>query len=206
MDQMMKEQFDGNDMDGQLQRRFIEINRQLARAVIYGIRGAGTASTPRSMGGILSFLASNITNVGGALTVSAIDALILKIVLAGGNPKIITLSPYQKQKLDALDANKQMLGKRERTGGNLITNTWQSGVLDHELEVVVDKTLLTDQLLILDDEMLEVLPYANNGKDGRWKTLNASTPGKDGEKQVIRGKFTTKVHNEKAHGYLYGLT
>lgn len=204
-DQIMSITVDGNTMDGQMERRFIEINRQLARAVVYGIRydsGAGR----RAMGGLLSFLSSNVTNVGGALTIAAIDALILKIVQAGAKPTTIAVSPYQKQKLDALDANKQLLGKKEHTGGNLITQTWQSGILDDTLDIVVDRTILDDQLIITDDEYIEPMPFKGNGKDGSWGTYEATAPGQDGEKKVIRGKYTLKVHNEKAHGYLYGLT
>lgn len=204
-DQLMSLTVDGNTMDAQLERRFVEINRQLARASIYGIRYDDTTSI-RTMGGLLSFLSSNVTNVGGAVTIAAIDALILKIVQAGANPTTIAVSPVQKQKLDALDVNKQLLGKNEHTGGNLVTQTWQSGILDTPLDIVVDRTILDDQLIITDDEYLEVLPFEGNGESGRWATYEAAAPGQDGKKQVIRGKYTLKVHNEKAHGYLYALT
>jgi hypothetical protein len=205
-DQIMSMTVDGNTFDAQLERRFVEANRQLARSVIYGVPYAGTSSLPRTMGGLLSFITTNVTNVGGALTIAAIDALILQIVNAGATPTTIAVSPYQKQKLDALDANKQFLGKRERTGGNLITQTWQSGILDTPLDVVVDRTLLTDQLIITDDSYIEPMPFAGNGESGAWGTYEATAPGQDGKKSVIRGKYTLKVHNQKAHGYLYGLT
>lgn len=209
-DQIMSWTTDGNTIDGQLERRFIEVNRQFARALLYGIKFQDTttiANQPiRTMGGLLSYLSSNVTNVGGALSIGAVDALILKQVQAGANPKLIAVSPYQKQKLDALDTNKQLLGKKEHTGGNLITNTWQSGVLDHALDVVVDRTILDDQLIIIDDEMIEALPFEGNGESGTWGTYEASAPGQDGTKKVIRGKYTLKVHNEKAHGYLYNLS
>lgn len=204
-DQIMSMTVDGNTMDAQLERRFVEVNRQLARAVIYGIR-YDNGTTLRTMGGLLSFLSSNVTNVGGAVTIAAIDALILKIVQAGAKPTTIAMSPYQKQKVDALDVNKQLLGKKEHTGGNLVTQTWQSGILDDTLDIVVDRTILDDQLIITDDEYIEPMPFEGNGESGRWATYEATAPGQDGKKQVIRGKYTLKVHNEKAHGYLYGLT
>lgn len=204
-DQIMSLTVDGNTMDAQLERRFIEVNRQLARAVIYGIRYDDGAAI-RTMGGLLSFITSNVTNVGGAVTIAAIDALILKIVNAGAKPTTIAVSPYQKQKIDALDVNKQLLGKREHTGGNLVTQTWQSGILDHTLDIVVDRTLLDDQLIITDDEYIEPMPFAGNGESGAWATYEATAPGQDGTKKVIRGKYTLKVHNEKSAGYLYGLT
>ena len=206
MDQIMMETVDGNTISGQLERRFIEVNRQLARSVLYGIKHRDATNKIHTMGGLISFLSSNVTNVGGALGLSAIDALILDMVQDGADPKTIHLNPYQKQKLDALDNNKQLLGKKEHTGGGLMTNTWQSGILNHPLDIVVDRSILTDQLIITDDDYIEIKPFSNNGRSGAWATLDATAPGQDGEKKVIRGKYTMKVHNEKAHGYLYGLT
>lgn len=205
-DEIMQASTDGNPLVGQLERRFIETNRQLARALFYGVRYEDTTNKIHTLGGLTQFVTSNVTNVAGALTIAAIDAQILNIVNAGGNPNTIVLSPYQKQKLDALDANKQLLGKRERTGGNLITNTWQSGVLDNELEVIVDQSILTDQLFILDTDMVKIGPFSNNGMSGAFHVEDASTPGKDGKKRVLRGKYTVRVEQEKAHGYLYGLS
>lgn len=205
-DQIMSITVDGNTLDGQLERRFIEVNRQLARASLYGVRGKTGTPEIRAMNGIVTQLLTNATSVGGALTKAAIDAAVLAQTNAGGMPKILALSPYQKQKLDALDDAKQMLGKNEHTGGGLITNTWQTGVLNYALDVVVDRTILKDQVLLLDPDMLEIMPFAGNGETGAWGTYNASANGQDGTKKVIRGKYTNKVHNEKAHALLYGLS
>jgi len=205
-DQIASETVDGNTLDGQLERRFMEINRQLARASIYGIKYQDSSNKINSMGGLKSFLSSNVTNVGGALTAAGIDAALLAIVNAGGMPKTIAVSPYQKQKLDALDVNRQQIGKREKVGGNLNTQVWQSGILNYDLDVVVDKTILTSELYILDDEMVEILPFSNNGVSGTWGTYDATAPGQDGVKRIIRGKYGLKVHNEKTHALLYGLS
>lgn len=205
-DQMMSMTVAGNTLDDQLERRFTEINRQLARAVIYGQRDRNATDKIHTMGGLKSFLSTNPTSAGGALSKALIDAEILQIVNNGGMPKILAMSPYQKQKLDALDNNLQNLGKRERTGGGLITNTWQSGVLNYELDVIVDRTILTDELYIIDPEMVEIAPFTGNGMSGAWGTYDATAVGQDGVKKIIRGKYGLKVHNEKAHSYLYALT
>jgi hypothetical protein len=196
----------GNTIDKQLEMVFTEINRQLARAVLYGKKKKDTSGKIFAMDGIITQITSNVTNVGGALTQAAIDAMLLNIVNAGGNPTTLSVSPYQKQKLDALDNNKQLLGKKEHTGGGLITETWQSGILGSPLDVVVDKSLLDDQLLITDDEYVEIGPMEGNGLSGSWGTYDASANGQWGKKKVVRGVFYNKLHNEKANGYLYGLT
>lgn len=195
-----------NPLNGQLERRFKEINYQLARAIFYGIRYEDTGNRIHTMGGLKQFVNTNVSNVAGALGISSIDAQLLNIVLAGGDPKVMVMHPYQKQKLDALDANKQLLGKKEHTGGNLVTNTWQSGILDHEIEVITDQSVLTDQLWILDTDNIAVGPASNNGVNGAFHVEDATTPGTDGKKKVIRGKYTMEVGLEKAHALLYGLS
>lgn len=204
--EIMQATTDGNPLTGQLKRRYIEFMREVAMAVFYGVRYEDTSNNLHLMGGLKQFVTTNVTNVGGALTIAAIDAIILAIVEAGGDPTTITLSPYQKQKLDALDVNKQLLGKKEHTGGNLVTNTWQSGVLDHELDIIVDHGLLRDELWINDTSKIGLGPQEGNGESGSVAVVEATLPGQDGKKKVIRGHLTMEVEQEKAHGYLYGLS
>lgn len=196
---------EGNPMNGQIERRFIELNRMLARNVLYGNRYEDTTLMIHTMGGLKSFVTSNVSNLGGALTIAAIDAQILAIVLAGGDPDTIVVSPTVKQKLDALDANKQLLGKQEHVGGNLITQTWQSGVLSHPLEVIVDHSVFTDELWIIDSTKIEVAPLNHNGVNGAFKVVDSTPPGADRQQQTIRGKYTMRVRQQKAHAYLYGI-
>ena len=197
---------EGNPMTGQLKRRFIEINRQLGRSLFYGVRHEDSTNKIHVMGGLKQFVSTNAANAAGALTIALIDARILAIVNAGGDPKVMVMSPTQKQKLDALDASKQMLGKKEHTGGNLVTQTWQSGVLDHELDIIVDHSILTDELWILDTDHIQIGYLSNNGVEGAFHVEDATTPGQDGQKKVIRGKYTMRVMLEKGQAYLYGLT
>lgn len=205
--EIMQRSTEGNPLTGQLKRRYIEFMREVAMAMFYGVRNEPAGAVPRrSMGGLTQFITTNVTNVGGALGISAIDAELLKIIEAGGDPKCIVLSPYQKQKLDALDVNKQMLGKKERTGGNLITQTWQSGIMDHELDVFIDHSILKDELWILDTDMVGLGYYEGNGESGATAVVDATKEGQDGKKKVIRAHITAEVEQQKAHARLYGLS
>ena len=204
---------EGNPLNGQLERRFIEINRQLARALFYGVRYEDTTNKIHTMGGLAQFVTTNVSNIGGALTVAAIDAKILAQVNAGADPKVIAVSPTQKQKMDALDASLVRIGKKDggmngssSTGGNPIVQTWQSGVLDHELDIIVDHSILTDELWILDIDFIEIGNLSNNGVEGAFHVEDATDPGQDGKQKVIRGKYTMEVGMEKAHARLYGLS
>lgn len=204
---------EGNPMVGQIKRRFIEINRQLAEAVFYGVRYEDTTNKIHAMGGLKQFVTTNVANVAGALTLAAIDARILAIVNAGGDPKLMVVSPTQKQKLDALDASLVRIGKKDggmngssSTGGNPVVQTWQSGVLDHEVDIIVDHSINTDELWLLDTDHIKIGYLSNNGVNGGFHVEEATTPGQDGTKKVIRGKYTMEVGQEKSSGYLYGLT
>lgn len=203
---------EGNSFPKQLERRFIEIHRQLLQAVLYGVRHQDTTNKIYAMGGLKQFVTTNVTNVGGAVTIANIDAKILDVVLAGGDPKVLGVSPYQKQKLDALDANLVRTGKKKalsgenNVGGNPMIQTWQSGVLDHEIEIFVDPTILPDELWILDTDHIEIGHKSHNGIVGNFHVEDATTPGQDGKKRVIRGKYSTRIGTEKAHALLYGLS
>lgn len=197
---------EGNHYNGMVERRYKEIMQQIASAVIHGVRYEDTSLKIRAMGGIRQYMTTNVQNVGGALGISVIDAQILNIVLAGGDPKVIVTHPYQKQKLDALDNNKQYLGKMEHTGGGLITNTWQSGILDHPIEIITDTSLLQDQMLILDTEHIKIGPLSNNGVNGALTSEDVTAPGQDGKKSLLRAKLTMEVGLEKAHAFMFGLS
>lgn len=204
---------EGNALNGQLERRFIEINRQLARAFFYGVRHEDSTNKIHVMGGLKQFVTTNVANTAGALTLAAIDAQILNIVEAGGDPKVIAMSPRQKQKLDALDASLVRIGKRDggmngasTTGGNPIAMTWQSGILGHTLDVIVDQSILNDELWLIDTDLVKIGNLSNNGVVGNFHVEDATTPGQDGKQKVIRGKYTMTVAQQKAHAYLYGLT
>jgi len=101
------------------------------------------------------------------------------------------------------------IGKKDdqsKTGGNPIAKTWQSGVLGHDLDLIVDMSIKTDELWILDTDHVSIGHLSNNGVNGAFHTEDATTPGQDGMKKVIRGKYTMRVAQEKAHAKLYGIT
>lgn len=196
----------GNPLNAQLERLTLSFWKRFAQAVLKGVRYNDTTNKFKVMGGIDQFLSTNVATGAGALAISTIDNQLLNIINAGGNPDTIVLNPYQKQKLDALDVNKQLLGKKEHTGGNLVTQTWQSGIMDHSLDVVVDHTLPNDELYIFDSSTISVIPLSNNGVDGRLSVVDASLPGQSGTKKLLRAYYTTEVVTEAANAKISGLS
>lgn len=205
-DEIAQASTQGNPLTANISRRFIEWTQKFSAAFWYGVRYEDSGNKIHTMGGLKHFVTTNVTNVGGALTIAAVDAQIKNIVDAGGDPKVLVVGTKQKQKLDNLDTSLVRLSKAEGVGGALVTQQWQSGVLDHKLDVVVDMSLNPDELWILDTDYVKIGALNNNGVDGSVKVIDASTPGQDGQRKVIRGKYTMEVQQQLAHAYLYGLT
>jgi len=196
----------GNPFNAQLERITLYFWKLFAQAVFYGTRYEDATNKIHVMGGINNFLTTNVYNVGGAVSLTAIDTAILAIVTAGGTPDVMVMSPTQKQKLDALDASLVRLGKRERMGGSQNIQTWQSGVLDYTLDVLVDHTIKTDELYILDSSLIELTPLVNNGVNGALGVEDATTPGADSKKKVLRAKYTLVFRLQAGMAKLYGLS
>lgn len=205
-DEIANANVEGNPLTGNLARRFIEWTQKFAAAFFYGVRSEDTVNNIHTMGGLYQFITTNVVNAAGALTIAIIDARIKSIVDAGGDPKVIVVGTKQKQALDALDTNLQRLPKDQHVGGNLVTQSYQSGILDHSIDIIVDLTIRPDELWVLDTDLINIHPLVNNGVDGNVKVYDATTPGQDGEKKVIRGKYTMSLGTEKGHALAYGLT
>lgn len=201
---------EGNPLSGNIARRYVEWMRFFATTLFYGSRSQDSTNKVNYMGGLKFYVTTNPTSAGGALTTALIDTEIKQIRDAGGDPDTIVVGTKQKQKLDAIDANLIRLGLRQgpdaTVAGNRAIQTWQSGVLSHTLDVLVDDSIRDDELWILDSSMIKIGPLVNNGIDGNVHVADATTPGKDGTKKVIRGKYTMKVMLEKSHSLLYALT
>lgn len=197
---------EGNPLPKQLSRRLIEINRELFQAFMYGTRSMDAGNERYTMGGLTSQVVTNVMNVGSTVSTAAIDDVILAIIRAGGDPKTISVAPEQLRKLSALDVNLQNIGKREHTGGGLKTTTWQSTLLDHDLDIIVDLGLKKDELHINDWDHVKLGHLSGNGVDGQFHIVDSTKNGANRTEKVIRGDFGLKVELEKGQGYLYGLT
>ncbi len=196
----------GNPFNAQLERITLFFWKLLAQAVFKGERIEDATNKIHAMGGIDYFMTTNPTSAGGALTLALIDTEIKQIVDAGGDPDVLVMGTKQKQKLDALDTSAVRIGKRERLGGSQNVQTWQSGILDHTVDVIVDHTIPDDELYILDTSSLELTPLVNNGINGRLSVEDATTPGKDGKKKVLRAKYTLVVRMQAGMSKLYALS
>ena len=173
--------------------------RLVERAAFHGVRSAGSASAPRSMGGLGTFITENTLDAGGAIAKSDVDALMEEIIMDGGNPDLLVMNPRVANDLRALldnsnfvrvsqDENKLGLGAIER----VIT---QYGAL----ELVMDRWCPTHTAYVL--ESGKVGFYTLRGFE--VKELARSGDSLKGE---VVGEVSLLLAADKAHGKITGIT
>lgn len=196
----------GNPMNRQLERITLWYWKKFAQAVFYGIRYEDSTNKLRTMGGIKSFLTTNVNNVAGAQTKTALNTMLLAQVEAGGNPDMLVMSPRQAGKLADIDASLININYKEQARGDKQVTTWFSPYLGRSLDVLVDFTIMNDEVYSLDTSKLSLIPLSNNGVDGRLSIVDGTAPGQAGERKILRSYYTLQVDLEGGHAYQYGLT
>lgn len=173
--------------------------RLVEKMAFHGVRAAGSATASRSAGGILTYVTDNTVAAGGALAKTDVDNLAEYITIDGGNPDLLVMHPSIANDLRALiDSSSFVRVDQENTMFGMLPITrvaTQYGML----RLVESRWCPTSTAYILD-----------SGKVGYY-TLRpfASKPlavTGDSVKGEVVGEFSLLVANDKAHGYISGLT
>lgn len=173
--------------------------RLVERAAFHGVRTAGSAATPRSMGGLDTFITDNTLDAGGAISKADVDSLMEEIIMDGGFPDLLVMNPRVANDLRNLldtsnfvrvsqDENKLGLDAIERV-------MTQYG----ELELVMDRWCPTDRAYILESGKVGFY----NLRDFEVSELSRSGDSLKGE---VVGEFSLLLANDKAHGVITGIT
>jgi len=173
--------------------------RLVERAAFHGVRSAGAAASPRSMGGLDAFISDNVVNAGGPITKADVDALMEEIFMDGGHPDLLIMNPRVANQLRALLDNSSFVRVNQdesRIGLNAIERViTQYG----ELELVMDRWCPTTSAYML--ESRKVGFYTLRGFE--MKELARSGDSAKGE---VVGEFSLLAANDKAHGRITGIT
>jgi hypothetical protein len=173
--------------------------RLVERMAFYGERVEGSASSPRSAGGMGVFITDNTVAAGGAIAKSHVDTLMEEIIMDGGYPDLLVMNPRVANDLRALldsssfvrvsqDENKLGLDAIERV-------MTQYG----ELELVMDRWCPTDTAYVLQSSKAGF--YTLRG----FESYELARSG-DNVKGEVVGEFSILVANDKAHGKITGIT
>jgi hypothetical protein len=195
------QQYGINDLyEYEKQKKQLELALQLEKALINGVSYEN--GQIRQMKGIRQFIATNVDNVAGALTMDAVNNLAQKIYEAGGfatggDYKVI-VGAKQKRKLSALDTNKVQIGRAENARGEVVDTL----INDFgQFEIALNNNLAADELLFVDANRMAIRPLV--GRDFFHKYMGEKGDYTTG---IVVGEYTLEFKQEKAHGRLKGLS
>jgi len=203
-----------DELDFQTQQRLRELLRDLEAAVINGVAPAadpqGSATTRRSMNGVLKLLTTNrfVPNTGpipagdgfaeDILNEAVLNAAI-RVVWEQSSSAIDTIvAPgLQKRLINNFASDKRGFTPADTRFRDLIS-VYESdfGVA----RVILSRAVPDDTILLLDSSRIDVLPLA--GRSFHFKPL-ASQGDRDAG-QVI-GEYTLELRNENAHAVITNL-
>lgn len=173
--------------------------RLVEKMAFHGIRAAGSASAPRSAGGLLTYITDNEVAAGGGVAKTDIDNLAEKITLDGGSPDLLVLNPAVANDVRALiDSSSFVRVDQENTMFGMLPITrvaTQYGML----RMVESRWCPTALSFILDSRKVgfyTLRPFFS-------KPLAVTGDSVKGE---VVGEFSLLVANDKAHGWISGIT
>lgn len=173
--------------------------RLVEGAAFHGVRSAGSASSPRSMGGLGSFISDNTLNAGGGIAKADVDALMEEIIMDGGHPDLLVMNPRVANDLRGLLDNSSFV-RVSQSENKLGLDAIERVVTQYgELELVMDRWCPAHTAYIL--ESGKVGFYTLRGFEA--KELARSGDSLKGE---VVGELSLLVANNKAHGKITGIT
>jgi hypothetical protein len=177
-----------------------EMFRWVELAIFNGVRAVGTATTPRSFGGLGTFITTNTQSAGSTtLAKTVIDALAEKVRLTGGMPDLFVCHPSTANDLRAiLDSSSFVRLSQEN---NMFGMQSIEGIRTQygNLKIVESLWTPTTKAYMLDSSrigLFELRPFG-------WHEL-AKTG--DSRKAEVVGELSLAVANDKAHGIVTSIT
>ncbi|MEJ2487808.1 MAG: DUF5309 family protein, partial [Anaerolineales bacterium] len=167
--------------------------RLVERMAFYGERVEGSATGPRSAGGLDTFITDNTVNAGGAIAKADVDSLMEEITMDGGYPDLLVMNPRVANDLRALLDTSSFIrvGQNENKLG---LDAIERVVTQYgELELVMDRWCPTGTAYILQSDKVGFFAL---------RPMTAYELAKIGDsiRGEVVGEFSLLVANDKAHG------
>ena len=173
--------------------------RLVERASFHGVRAAGSAAGPRSMGGLEMFISDNVVAAGGPIAKAHLDAAMEEIFMDGGHPDLLLMNPRVSNDLRALLDNSSFV-RVHQDENQLGMRPIERVITQYgELELVMDRWCPTTTAYILDSNKIGFYTLRN------FEVKELARSG-DSLKGEVVGEFSLLVANEKAHGKITGIT
>lgn len=186
----------GDAYEYQALKKLPRLLQLIEKALFHGVRAAGTATTPRSFGGLSTFITDNTTTANsGKLTKALIDDLSESIYNDGGNPDLLVVNPGSARDIrDILDTSSFVRLTQENSQFGM-TPIASVVTQYHNLKVVMSRFCPSSIAYMLTSSKIGLYtlrPFA-------WKELAVIGDSRRGE---VVGEFSFLVANDKAHGYI----
>jgi hypothetical protein len=146
-----------DEYEFQKSKKIPELMRLLDRLPYYGESNAGSATTPRSAGGLQTFISDNTSSQSGAaLTQKALIDRVQACWEDGGKPKLLVCNAFIDRKITSFYEDTVRTERLEDNGGVVITR-----VHTHfgDLDILRDRHCQADTLYILDPEHIGFLAF-----------------------------------------------
>lgn len=202
-----------NEFEREFAKKFQEMVIRLEKAAIYGLANSLPSSnndltTVRRMGGLANFLRNNSDAIRHDATSNRLTEKMLvdqleEVYRAGGKPTMIMASPLQVRIIDSWATPYVRTQRSEDTVG-VIVSSYMSRF--GELEVVMNRHMADDDVVILTPEFLGIGPLSGNGNSRAFFTTPIPVDG-DRRKAAVTGEYTMEVRNaERGHAWIYNLS
>jgi len=169
------------------------------RALYNGIRDLADATTPRSFGGLPTFITANGVNAAGQITESDVIEVAQAVFKDGGSADILVVNDEVAKDLHQLYNNSSFL--RVDESGTSVGRPPITRVVTQfgTFRLVVDRWCPLATAYLLDSSKVGVWTMRPFG----WKALAVTGDSKKGE---VLGELSFLVANAAGMGYIYGLT
>lgn len=211
-----------SQMAYQLAKKGMELKRDMEKTLVGTDKAqvAGAAGgTARELGSVTSWIGTNCSvgaTLGAAptgdgtdiatsgtervLTDTILNGVIEDVWQSGGNPSMIMCGAFQKSKITGLTGNTATSRKFTDAEAKKFINAVDVYVSDYgELNVVPNRLMLTDTLLVLQPDMWSVDTYRD------FQTKDLAVTG-DFESKQLLVEYTLTSKNEAASGAIRDLT
>lgn len=185
--------------DYQANKGVPEKMRDVELMLFHGVRAQGSATTPRSFGNLGTFITNNTVSAGGAIAKSHVDNLAELIRLDGGMPDLFVCNPSIANDLRTiLDSSSFVrLTQENKVFGMMQIEAIQTQYGD--LQIVESLWCPTSKAYMLDSRKIGLYTL----RPFQWHEIGRTG---DGKKAELIAELSLCVANDKAHGFISGIT
>lgn len=212
---MESEVYGQSDPEKDRAKAIVKHARELEKKYIVGQRsltavGPVDSKEHRTMRGVMRFISTNVTDMGGEMTNAEFDNFLRKVFRFGSGKKLMVGSGTVINVINGFAKNKVSLAEfNPNYGLKLAKYITPFGDLDIAYSPLLENDSLDDLSglggtgIVLDIPNLEVHHLPNRYM---MHMMDTQTAGTDGKSEEILSECCVKVPQEKMHGYFDGVT